>query len=161
MIISVCHGMTLFQKRWLMWVFVVSVLGPFIANEAGWATAEVGRQPWIVHPNIIRDAAGNIEFDSEGMVQYNLQEGMMTRNAVSEAINGGQVLASIVMFSLIYALLFWVWLYVLNDKIQKGPKPVVIGESRMKGWLAATAGRTLHEDSMSEAKDPQPEGGSL
>jgi cytochrome d ubiquinol oxidase subunit I len=150
---------TLFQRRWLLWVFVVSVLGPFIANEVGWVTAEVGRQPWIVHPNVVRDSTGNVLFDSSGMVQYNLQEGLLTKNAVSEAVHGQQVLGSIIMFSLIYGLLFWIWLYVLNDKIQKGPKPVVIVPSRPGGWLAATAGRTLHEESMSEAKEPQPEGG--
>lgn len=142
----------LFEQRWLMWVFVVSVLGPFIANEAGWVTAEVGRQPWIVHPNVVRDAVGEPLLDSAGMVQYNLAEGLMTRNAVSEAINGEKVLVSILMFSLIYGLLFWIWLYVLNDKIQKGPKPVVISP-KPHGWLAATAGRTLHRESMSEAKD--------
>ena len=49
---------TLFDKRWLLWVFVISVLGPFVANQLGWAAAEVGRQPWIVHPNVVRDAAG-------------------------------------------------------------------------------------------------------
>ena len=97
--------------------------------------------------------------DAAGMIQYNLPEGLLTRNAVSESINGGQVLASIVMFSLIYLLLFWIWVYVLNDKIQKGPKPVVIGPSRAGGWLASSAARTLHEDSMSEAKDVRPEGG--
>lgn len=148
---------TLFQKRWLLWVCVISVLGPFIANEVGWMTAEVGRQPWIVHPNLIRDAAGSPLFDAAGMIQYNLQEGMLTRKAVSEAIDGGQVLASIVMFSLIYGLLFWVWLYVLNDKIQKGPKPVVIHDPSNNNWLLAAAARTLHEDSMSEAKDLRPE----
>jgi hypothetical protein len=63
------------------------------------------------------------------------------------------VLASIVMFSLIYFLLFWIWLYVLNDKIQKGPKPAVIPAGGKGGWLASAAGRTLHEESMSEAKD--------
>ena len=60
------------------------------------------------------------------MVQYNLQEGLLTSNAVSEAVTAGRCLASIMMFSVIYGLLFWIWLYVLNDKIQKGPKPVVI-----------------------------------
>jgi hypothetical protein len=57
------------------------------------------------------------------------------------------------MFSLIYFLLFWIWLYVLNDKIQKGPTPVVIGAGGKGGWLASSAARTLHEDSMTEAKD--------
>ena len=39
----------LFQKKWLLRVFVFSVIGPFIANELGWIAAEVGRQPWIVY----------------------------------------------------------------------------------------------------------------
>ncbi len=142
-----------------MWVFVVSVLGPFTANQLGWVSAEVGRQPWIVHPNVVRDAAGAPQLDAGGMIQYNLQEGLLTRNAVSEAVSGGQVLGSIFMFSLIYMLLFWIWLYVLNDKIQKGPKPVVIGGSPHQGWISASAARTFHEDTMSEAKDVRPQEG--
>jgi cytochrome d ubiquinol oxidase subunit I len=143
----------LFQNRWLLWVFVFAVIGPFIANEAGWVSAEVGRQPWIVHPNVIRDGAGSPLLDAAGMLQYNLEEGLLTRNAVSPSVRGSDVLASIIMFSVIYGLLFWIWLFVLNDKIQKGPKPVIIEPLPAGGWLAATAGRTLHEDSMSEAKD--------
>jgi cytochrome d ubiquinol oxidase subunit I len=143
----------LFDKRWLLWLFVVAVLGPFAANQLGWVAAEVGRQPWIVHPNVLRDPAGNIALDAAGMIAYDMKEGLLTRDAVSSTITGGQVLSSIIMFSLVYFLLFWIWLYVLNDKIQKGPKPVVIGPDGKGGWLAATAGRTLHEESMSEAKD--------
>ena len=139
----------------------MSVIGPFIANEVGWATAEVGRQPWIVHPNVVRDAAGNIAFDAAGMIQYQLSEGLLTRNAVSESIKGSHVLASIIMFSFIYFLLFWVWLYVLNDKIQKGP------ETSRRFWATSTRDgcrprqrATLHEESMSEAKDPSRNGGA-
>ena len=115
---------TLFEHRWLLRVFVFAVIGPIIANEAGWAAAEVGRQPWIVHPGVVRDAAGEVAFDQAGMVRYKLEEGLLTRNGVSESVKGGEVLASIVMFSVIYALLFAVWIYVLNDKIQHGPHPV-------------------------------------
>jgi cytochrome d ubiquinol oxidase subunit I len=145
---------TLFQQRWLLWIFVAAVVAPFAANQLGWVAAEVGRQPWIVHPNVIRDASGEPLLDAAGMIQYNLREGMLTRDGVSRVISGGQVLTSIIMFSLIYLMLFWIWLYVLNDKIQKGPTPVVIGPAGPGGWLAATAGRTLHRESMSEAKDP-------
>ncbi len=90
---------TLFQKKWLLRVFVFSVIGPFIANELGWVAAEVGRQPWIV---------------------YNL---LRTSEAVSENIVAPQVLGSIIMFAVIYALLFVLWIWLLNDKIQKGPEP--------------------------------------
>jgi cytochrome d ubiquinol oxidase subunit I len=144
----------LFSNRLVLWVFVISVIGPYVANQLGWVAAEVGRQPWIVHPTIVRDAAGQPVLDAAGLIQYNLAEGLLTSNAVSKTITGGQVLSSIVMFSLIYLLLGWVWLYVLNDKIQKGPKPVVIGGDKGPGgWLKSAAGRTLHEESMSEAKE--------
>lgn len=150
---------TLFDKRWLLWVFVLSVPTPFIANELGWVAAEVGRQPWIVHPRLIKDASGAPLLDAAGMVQYRMEEGLLTRNAVSESVPAEHVLVSIILFSLIYALLFWVWLFVLNSKIQKGPKPVIAPEKTTRRGLGdAAAGRTVHEDSMSEAKDA-PEGG--
>ncbi len=89
---------TLFQKTWLMWIFVVSVLAPQIANQLGWFVAEVGRQPWIV---------------------YNL---MKTKDAVSVNVPAHQVLASLIMFSLIYTVLFALFIYLLNHKIQQGPE---------------------------------------
>jgi cytochrome d ubiquinol oxidase subunit I len=149
---------TLFGHRWLLWVFVFAVVGPFAANELGWVAAEVGRQPWIVHPPVVHDAAGQPALDAAGMIQYRLEEGLLTRDAVSDAVGPNDVLASIVMFGVVYALLFWVWLYVLNAKIEKGPEPVVIQDStRRRDFLAAAAGRTLHEDTMSEAKATGPD----
>jgi len=35
----------LFEKRWLLWIFVFSVLLPQLGNQLGWFSAEVGRQP--------------------------------------------------------------------------------------------------------------------
>ncbi len=117
---------TLFQTRWLLWVFVFAVFGAFAANELGWMSAEVGRQPWIVHPSVVRDTSGHVMRDSEGFVQYRYEEGMLTRNAVSQTITGPEVLGSVVMFGFIYVFLFWIWVFVLNDKIQKGPQPVQV-----------------------------------
>ena len=37
----------LFQSRWMLWILMLSIPFPYIANTAGWITAEVGRQPWI------------------------------------------------------------------------------------------------------------------
>jgi cytochrome d ubiquinol oxidase subunit I len=48
---------SLFEKRWLLWLLVLSVLGPQIANQAGWFAAEVGRQPWIVY-KLLRTSEG-------------------------------------------------------------------------------------------------------
>lgn len=88
---------TLWEKRWLLWTLVVSVLAAYAANQAGWMAAEVGRQPWIVWGELRTD------------------------EAVSRAVDANQVLGSIVMFGVIYTLLFLVWIFVMNDKIQKGP----------------------------------------
>jgi cytochrome d ubiquinol oxidase subunit I len=146
---------SLFDKRWLLWVFVFAVGGAVAANESGWSAAEVGRQPWIVHPNVVRSPAGDVVFDAEGFLQYRLEEGLLTRKAVSESVHGGEVLGSILMFGFIYALLFWIWIFVLNDKIQKGPQPIhAVAQTTPENLLAAAAGRTLHEESMSEAKEP-------
>ena len=90
---------TLFEKRWLLWIFVWAVPLPFIANQLGWVAAEVGRQPWVVY----------------GLLR--------TSDALSKAVVAQQVLGSIIMFVLIYALLFAVWLFVLDSKIKQGPEP--------------------------------------
>jgi cytochrome d ubiquinol oxidase subunit I len=91
---------TIFEHRWLLWVFVFSVLLAHAGNQLGWVSAEMGRQPWIVY----------------GLLR--------TNEAVSKSITGGMVLSSIVMFSLIYAALFMVYVFVLNSKISHGPDPV-------------------------------------
>jgi cytochrome bd ubiquinol oxidase subunit I len=102
------------RSRALLWVLVVAVLGPQIANQAGWMAAEVGRQPWIV----------------QGL--------MRTSDAVSPLLTPGQVVLSLVMFTLIYGLLFVVFLFLLNDKIQHGPDPV-----ETRGALASLPGRLI------------------
>jgi cytochrome d ubiquinol oxidase subunit I len=115
---------TLFEKRWLLWVFVGSVVLAVAANELGWVSAEVGRQPWAVHPRVQRDASGQPALDAAGHVRYVPDEGLRTSQAVSEAAKPGEVLGSIVLFGLVYLLLGAVWLYVLNHKIHQGPAPV-------------------------------------
>lgn len=132
---------TLFQQRWLLWIFVFAVVGPYLANQAGWVAAEVGRQPFVVYPTFEKTETGwKI---AEG------HEGLRTADAVSRAIKADQVLASIILFGLIYLLLFAVWIYVLHSKIMHGPdEPAVVAAeapaktSREALW--ETAGR-LHE----------------
>ena len=73
------------------------MLGPQIANQCGWFAAEVGRQPWIVY----------------GLLR--------TPEGLSAVVKANAVLTAIILFSLVYLLLFAVFLYLLNDKIQHGP----------------------------------------
>ena len=88
------------RNRLFLWAAALTIPLPFIANEVGWIAAEVGRQPWVV---------------------YNL---MRTKDAVSASVPAGQILASIILFSLIYSLLFGVWIYLLRRQIDKGPQPL-------------------------------------
>lgn len=48
--------------------------------------------------------------------------GMRTSEGLSESVTAQQVLSSIIMFTIIYAMLFGVWIFVLNHKIQHGPE---------------------------------------
>lgn len=44
------------RSRWLLWLLMLAMPFPYIANEAGWVTSEVGRQPWIIY-GVMRTAA--------------------------------------------------------------------------------------------------------
>lgn len=122
---------TLFQTRWLMWVFVFSVVAPYVANQFGWVAAEVGRQPWIVY----------------GLLR--------TKDAASPSVDAYEVLVSIIMFTIIYALLFAVWIFVLNDKIQHGPDEPTAPPDKTTGSGLMDAATALegHEVSMTGAKN--------
>ncbi len=91
---------TLERHPMVLWALVLGVLGPEIANQAGWMVAEVGRQPWIV----------------QGLLR--------THDGVSPLVSAGQVAFSLILFTVIYLLLFLVFIYLLNDKIQHGPDPI-------------------------------------
>ena len=127
---------TLYEYRWIMWIYVFNVLLAVAANQVGWIAAEVGRQPWIVHPAVVRNDSGEPILDSKGFIQYEKvsvtmpdgtevtrHAGLRTDDGVSKAVAAEHVAASIVMFTLIYLLLGAVWLFVLNRKIQHGPEP--------------------------------------
>jgi cytochrome d ubiquinol oxidase subunit I len=86
----------LFSQRWLMIVFSFSVLLPQIANQVGWYSAEVGRQPWVVY----------------GLLR--------TSDALSENVKAEQVVFSLILFTFVYAVLFGLFIYLLNKKIQTG-----------------------------------------
>lgn len=88
----------LFNKKWLMRIFIFAVLGPQIANQLGWISAEVGRQPWIVY----------------GLLK--------TSEGLSKVVSAEQVMFSLILFTIIYALLFVLFIYLLNEKIKHGPE---------------------------------------
>jgi cytochrome d ubiquinol oxidase subunit I len=113
---------TLYQQRWLLWIFVPMVLLPYTANQLGWVTAEVGRQPWTVY----------------GLLR--------TSDSLSKSVVADQVLGSIIMFSLLFAALLIVWLYLLNHKIQQGPEGAVLPPTLLPGEnIVASSGISMIE----------------
>ena len=112
---------SLFEKRWLLWIFVFAVIGGVFANQAGWIMAEVGRQPWTVYPPTAWNGDALVTA-ADGLVQYDESQGLRTAASVSKLLSREQVLTSILGFSLLYSLLFVLWVFILNQKIQHGPE---------------------------------------
>jgi cytochrome bd ubiquinol oxidase subunit I len=94
-----------FETRWVLWLFVATVFLAEMTITAGWWTAEIGRQPWIV---------------------YNV---LPTSQAGSPSLSATEVGISLVMFVGLYILLFILFIYLLNGKIQAGPEPLEEVES--------------------------------
>ncbi|GAB2484552.1 cytochrome ubiquinol oxidase subunit I [Algoriphagus taiwanensis] len=82
---------------WLIKLYIPAVALPVMANQLGWVSAERGRQPWIV----------------QGLLR--------TSEGVSKSISAPEVMISLILFVLVYILLFFVWLYVLDREIKHGP----------------------------------------
>jgi cytochrome d ubiquinol oxidase subunit I len=55
----------LYNARWMLWILLLAVPFPYIANTAGWMTAEFGRQPWLVY-GLLRTVDGYSNLVSPG-----------------------------------------------------------------------------------------------
>ena len=111
----------LFDTRWILKVFVLAAILPQVANQAGWFAAEMGRQPWVVY----------------GLLR--------TSDALSKTVTANQVWFSLIMFSVIYLLLFILFVYLLNKKIKHGPNEgdqphdLIDERNRQKGMVSTIA----------------------
>jgi cytochrome d ubiquinol oxidase subunit I len=88
----------LFSSRWMLWILMLSFPFPYIANTAGWITAEVGRQPWLVH----------------GL--------MRTEQGFSPTVSAGNALFTLVGFMGMYMALGILFLFLIAREIQHGPE---------------------------------------
>jgi len=89
----------LFEQRWMIWTLMFLLPFPYIANTAGWVTAELGRQPWLIH-NLLR-----------------------TRDGSSPNVSAGNALFTLLGFMGLYSVLSALFLLLVARKIQKGPVP--------------------------------------
>ena len=87
----------LFNSRWVLWPLMLSFPLPYIANTAGWMTAEIGRQPWVVY-GLIRT--------SEGYSKY---------------VSAGNGLFTLLGFMGMYSALSILFIVLVYQIIQKGP----------------------------------------
>jgi cytochrome d ubiquinol oxidase subunit I len=72
----------LFETRWVLWPLLLSFPFPYIANTAGWLTAEIGRQPWVVY-GLMRTAQGYSKNVSAGNGVFTLLGFMGIYSALS------------------------------------------------------------------------------
>jgi cytochrome bd ubiquinol oxidase subunit I len=86
----------LFKTRPVLWLLMLAMPFPFIANEAGWITTEVGRQPWII---------------------YGL---MKTAQGVSPTVESGETIFTLIGFAGMYFLLGVLFLYLVLRVIAEG-----------------------------------------
>ncbi len=86
------------HQTWFRRLALIAIPAPYLAASIGWILTEMGRQPWIVAPN------------PTGVDQIYL----LTQHGVSSSVSTGEVLTSMIVFTLIYAVLgvFWYRLMV-------------------------------------------------
>jgi len=87
----------LFGARWMLWILMLSFPFPFIANTAGWITAEVGRQPWVVY----------------GLLR--------TEHGFSSHVSAGNALFTLIGFMGMYSVLSVLFLLLMWREILHGP----------------------------------------
>jgi cytochrome d ubiquinol oxidase subunit I len=88
----------LFDARWALWILMLSFPFPYIANTAGWLTAEVGRQPWLVY----------------GLLR--------TSDGYSKMVSAGNGLFTLLGFMGMYTVLSLLFLYLVYHQIDGGPE---------------------------------------
>ncbi len=88
----------LHRSRWFLWTLMMAVPFPFIANEAGWVVAEVGRQPWLVY----------------GLLK--------TSDGASPNVAAGETIFTTLGFAGIYAMLSLLFVFLVGRTIDSGPQ---------------------------------------
>ncbi len=89
----------LYNARWMLWILMLAAPFPYIANTAGWMTAELGRQPWLV---------------------YGL---MRTMDGYSKMVSAGNGWFTFLGFAGMYTVLSILFLFLLRREIEHGPEP--------------------------------------
>lgn len=87
----------LYTSRWMLWTLMLALPFPYIANTAGWMTAELGRQPWLVY----------------GLLR--------TTEGYSRSVHAGNGLFTLLGFMGLYTVLAILFLFLVSHEIAHGP----------------------------------------
>ena len=85
------------RQRWLLWTLMLAFPFPYIANTAGWMTAELGRQPWLVY-GLLRTVAG-----------------------ASPTVHAGDTVFTLIGFAGLYFVLGVAFLFLIGREVAHGP----------------------------------------
>ncbi len=96
-VISSARGGRLWERKWWQWVAILTIPVVWICSEAGWVTAEVGRQPWII-------------------------EGLMPARAAISAISASTVQLTFWMFAAVFTALLVAEVTIMINQIRRGPE---------------------------------------
>ena len=103
----------LFDSRWMLWILLLSLPFPYIANTAGWMTAELGRQPWLVY-GLMRTAAG-----------------------YSRTVSAGNGMFTLLGFMGMYTVLGILFLFLVRRELEQGPEAEPHSTEKIAGRTAA------------------------
>jgi cytochrome d ubiquinol oxidase subunit I len=92
----------LYSLRWVLWALLLSFPLPYIANTAGWMTAELGRQPWLI---------------------YGL---MRTSEGFSSTVSTSNAIFSLLGFVSLYFLLAILFVILIYREVSRGPEPETV-----------------------------------
>ncbi len=92
----------LYASRGMLWILMLALPFPYIANTAGWMTAEFGRQPWLI---------------------YGL---MRTQAGISPQVSSGNAWFTLIGFMGMYTILSILFLFMVHRVIEKGPGEKVV-----------------------------------
>ena len=96
----------LYASKPLLWILMLALPFPYIATTAGWMTAELGRQPWLI---------------------YGL---MRTADGASPRVSAGNGLFTLMGFMGLYLVLGLLFLFLVHREIDHGPAAELAGGSR-------------------------------
>jgi cytochrome d ubiquinol oxidase subunit I len=87
----------LFDSKPMLWILMLAAPLPYVANTAGWMTAELGRQPWLIY-GLMRTAEGS-----------------------SSSVSSGNTMFTLLGFMGMYTLLLMLGLFMIWRELDHGP----------------------------------------